>query len=187
MRVISGSLKGHRLRAVGRGNVRPTSQRVREAVFDILPMDLSGVRVLDLYAGVGAMGIEAVSRGALFCVFVDSDHQAAKTIKDNVTALGLREKGRVMNKRAGPALKLLNADGERFDLVLVDPPYKSGDHDKIMRLMSELDILTEEAIIVVEHDPASKIEESYDPLVRYDHREYGKTAVSFYKRSETSS
>jgi len=182
MRIISGQKKGMRLKV--RGRARPTGGKVRAAVFNILVHDLSGVRVLDLFAGTGAMGMEALSRGAELAVMVDSSRDSARAIRDNLESLGLSERARVMEKKAGPALKLLEAEGESFGLVFMDPPYGGNEAGRTLRLLSGLSLLEPEAVVVVEHHPGAGLSETYGDLSRTDLRTYGGTAVSFYERTE---
>ena len=182
MRIISGSHRGRRLKSKTGGKLRPTSDRVREAVFNILPPDLSEVLALDLYAGTGALGIEALSRGAFAAVFVDASHDAVKTIKDNLTDFGLDQEGRIVNKRALAALRMLADEGKKFDLVFADPPYRNDEPQRVMEALAELDLLSAEAVVVIEHEPEAKIAVVYGDLNRTDYREYGGTAVSFFER-----
>ncbi len=184
MRVIAGTLKGRKLK-VGRGKLRPTSSRVRTAIFNILPYDLADALVLDLYAGTGAMGIEALSRRAREVVFVDHSRDSARALKDNLVALDLLKCSRTFNKRASAAVKLLAAEGERFDLAFLDPPYQTNEADKLMSLLAEIEVLSAEAVVVVEHDDGRELQESYGALARFDRRRYGATAVSFYQAKET--
>jgi len=184
MRVIAGALKGRKLKAGDRGKVRPTSDRVRTAIFNILPRDLSGVLALDLYAGAGALGIEAISRGAESAVFVDSGRESARMIEYNVDALGLSDRTRLIKKRVEPAIKILAAEGGAFDLIFMDPPYQSGRIDKVMRLVAELGILVRGGMLVAEHGAGTVSPESVLGLARKDLREYGGTAVSFYELGE---
>jgi len=184
MRVISGAYKGRKLKVRNNNKVRPTSGRVRAAVFDILAFDLADLAVLDLYAGTGAMGIEALSRGADLAVFVDAGRDSFRLFKENLEALGLKDRTRLMNKRAGPALKLLAAEEQRFDLVFIDPPYKIKEADKIMRLLSEMDVLDPGAMVVCENEDSRELSESYNTLTLTDRRQYGRTVVSFYEKGE---
>jgi 16S rRNA (guanine(966)-N(2))-methyltransferase RsmD len=184
MRVISGAYKGRRLKVGNNNKLRPTSGRARAAVFDILAFDLADLAVLDLYAGTGAMGIEALSRGAERAVFVDAGRDSFRLLKDNLKALGLDDRTLLMNKRAGPALKLLAAEERRFGLVFIDPPYKSREADKIMRLLSELDVLDPGATVVCENEDPGELSEKYNTLILTDRRQYGRTVVSFYEKGD---
>lgn len=187
MRVISGTCKGRRLKIRASDRLRPTADRVRAAIFDILHLDLLGKKILDLYAGTGAMGIEALSRGGHFAVFVDSGRDSVKLIKQNLESLGLEHESLLMNKKTVPALKLLAAEGMRFDLVFMDPPYQSDDAERAMKTISELDILSPAATLVVEHETGREPADGYGRLTLYDRRRYGGTAVSFYRFEEKES
>ncbi|HUT51783.1 MAG TPA: 16S rRNA (guanine(966)-N(2))-methyltransferase RsmD [bacterium] len=182
MRVTSGNNKGRRLKTRTGNQTRPTSDRVRAAIFDILPLDISGAVVLDLYSGSGAMGIEALSRGAGQALFVDSSRDSIRVIRENLELMGLGDRCRLMNKRAAPALRLLGAEGSRFDLVFLDPPYPSGEAKKALELLAGLDVLTDEAIVVAEHDVDHELGASFGPLARVARREYGRTVISFYEK-----
>lgn len=182
MRVIAGRLKGRKLLAGDGPLLRPTQERVREAVFNILPRDLEGARVLDLYAGVGAMGIEALSRGAALVILVDSGWEAAKSIKRNLEQLGLLDQARLIKKRVEPGLKILAAEGRKFDLIFMDPPYDRNETAKAMRSILELDILAPDGRLVVE--TGSSPPEDPPGLVLTDQRRYGGTTVSFYELKE---
>jgi 16S rRNA (guanine966-N2)-methyltransferase len=181
MRIIGGQLKGRKLKVAEAKGLRPTTDRVRSAVFNILRMDYSEKRVLDLFAGTGAMGIEAISRGALDAVFVDSGRDSVKMLRRALKEFGITEQGRIMNKKASPALKLLEADEQKFDLVFMDPPYKSVEAEKVLKQLAGLDVLKDEAVIVVEHGNDKEMPEDISRLKQYDQRRYGGTTVTFYE------
>ncbi len=183
MRVIAGSLKGRKL-MMKKGAIRPTSDKVRSAIFNILPRDLSEAVVLDLFAGTGAMGIEAISRGALRAVFVDSGRDSARLLARNIEETGVTERARVIHRNAAGALKLLRGYGERFDLVFIDPPYGGGEAEKVMNLIGEPGLLNNGAVVVVEHDASSETASGYGTLELTDRRKYGRTAASFYEIKE---
>ena len=124
MRVIAGSAKGRRLFAPKGTETRPTSDRVKESLFNILGERVIGGAVLDLYAGSGALGIEALSRGAARAVFVDAEKAAIETIRRNVEGAGFSDRATIRRASAKTALRDLTADGERFDLIFLDPPYR---------------------------------------------------------------
>ncbi len=164
--------------------VRPTSGRARSAMFDILGGDFSGLFVLDLFCGSGALGIEALSRGAHSAVFVDSGHNAAVNIKKNLDAVGLMDQARIMPKKAAAALKLLAAQDHKFDLVFMDPPYKSRETGKMLRLLHELGLLNRGAEIVVEHDADNPLQDTCTGIELFNRRSYGRTTLSFYRNKE---
>jgi 16S rRNA (guanine966-N2)-methyltransferase len=175
MRVIAGAYKGRRLQAPPGASTRPTSDRVREALFSILG-DVSGARVLDLYAGSGALGIEALSRGAAEVVFVEQSRPAADVIRANLRAVGDPD----AKIRSEDALAYLTrAPGEPpFDLVFADPPYSSatrlGGH--LSRLLPA--ILTEDSLTVTESDKRAPLELAL-PLI--DERTYGDTRIAIHR------
>lgn len=171
MRVVAGAFRGRRLQAPGRGT-RPTADRVREALFSVLG-DVTGARVLDLFAGSGALGIEALSRGADEATFVESDARAAATIRRNVEALGAR--GTVQRS---DALAFLRSAGRTYDLVLIDPPYDSA--SRLAGPLAELlpPRLSDDARIVTESDKRTPLELPF-PLLR--ERTYGDTRLLVYR------
>ncbi|WP_437754918.1 16S rRNA (guanine(966)-N(2))-methyltransferase RsmD [Sorangium sp. So ce1389] len=181
MRVIAGRLGGRRLAAPRGEGTRPTADRVREALFSSLG-DVTGALVCDLYAGTGALGIEALSRGARRAVFVESGRPALATLRENLAALGLDEATRVVPLPVERALELLRDEGP-FDLALLDPPYAAlaKAAAAAARLAGPLGLLAPAGRLVLEHarrDPSPEIAGLTCDAVRT----YGDTAVSFYTR-----
>ncbi|WP_437926623.1 16S rRNA (guanine(966)-N(2))-methyltransferase RsmD [Sorangium sp. So ce291] len=181
MRVIAGRLGGRRLAAPRGEGTRPTADRVREALFSSLG-DVTGALVCDLYAGTGALGIEALSRGARRAVFVESGRPALATLRENLAALGLDEAARVVPLPVERALELLRDEGP-FDLALLDPPYAAlaKAAAAAARLAGPLGLLAPAGRLVLEHarrDPSPEIA----GLTCAALRTYGDTAVSFYTR-----
>jgi len=152
MRVIAGQAHGQRLKAPRGTATRPTSARVRESIFSRLAarLDFGGLAVLDLFAGSGALGIEALSRGAQSAAFVDSSRAAAAAIRDNLEALELRPRCRVLCLDARRALGELARQGTRFDLVMCDAPYQQGLSTEILARLCDLDLLAFGAWVVLE-------------------------------------
>jgi 16S rRNA (guanine966-N2)-methyltransferase len=176
MRIVGGSLGGRVLRAPQGAATRPTSEKVREAIFNILP-DVVGTHVLDLFAGSGALGIEALSRGAAHATFVDFGKQPLQNIRGNLTELGLDPRATVVN---GDAVAAAARPGPApWDLVFIDPPYAS---DLAIRAAQALAHLAAGATIVIEHDRRHAPPEHLGSLVRSDERRYGDTLVSFFQR-----
>lgn len=179
MRVVAGRLRGRPLAAPDDGRIRPTSDRVREALFNILAHGIEGfelddVRALDLFAGTGALGIEAISRGAQFCLFVEEDIEARALIRRNIEAFGLTGEARIYRRdatRLGPALPR-----ERFGLVLADPPYGKGLGEKALRAAAEGGWLDDGALAVLEERADVQVAwpEGFDAI---DTRTWGDTAV----------
>lgn len=187
MRVISGTAKGRRLRAPKGRDLRPTAARVKEALFDILPHDLCGFRVLDFFAGTGNLSVEALSRGATEAVLVDSSRGAGRAIRENLRTLGFADKSKVWILPVLKSARLLARRGEKFDLILADPPYEKDWVGKVLRAIAQEGLLREAGILVVEHSVREEVEKNYGPLVLRDQRRYGATLLSFfgYRSPET--
>src|SRR2546426_7496747 len=130
MRVISGQAKGHRLKVPKGRAVRPTAGRVKEALFNILPHDLSGLRVLDLFAGTGNLSAEALSRGAAAAILVDFSPKAGRTIRENLRMLGFSDRSELWTVSVLQSVRLLSRRGETFDLIFFDPPYRLEDRNR---------------------------------------------------------
>lgn len=178
MRIIAGSLKGRRLAPV-RGRMRPTAAKVREAVFNILGAAVSGARVLDLFAGTGALGIEALSRGAAAALFVETHPQSLQVLRRNLTDLDLGDRSRVWPMPVHAALKKLAGREEPFDLAFLDPPY-GGEAAAAVSALGSAGVLRPGAWAVVEHSRRETLPEACGSLQRQEVRRYGETLVAFY-------
>ena len=182
MRIIAGALGGRRLRAPAGDSTRPTSDRVREALFSILGPPPEGAQVLDLCAGAGALGLEALSRGAAGAVFVDQDRKAIDALRANIDTLGLQDRSQVHRGDARSVLRRLNG---KFHWIFADPPYRSGLAGPLLaELGADGRLLADGAVVVVEHDRRLPPADRHGCLVRTDLRRYGDTEVSFFRRSE---
>lgn len=184
MRVIAGELRGRRLLAVP-GSVRPTADRVREAIFSRLGA-VSGARVLDLYAGTGALGIEALSRGAKHATFVDRAPSALASLRRNLARFGLRERARVIRADAVVALERFARGRDRFDLVAIDPPYASDEAQRALCALARARVLAAGAVVVVE----TATRHSLDPvsgLLVEDERSYGGTQITQLRAGDRES
>lgn len=184
MRIVAGIARGRRLEAPAGSGTRPTSDRIRESIFNILGQRFEGGAVLDLYAGSGAMGLEAISRGADRAVLVEMDRKAAEVCEKNAASLGFGERVRVIRSDAAGALRTLAGRGDRFDLVFLDPPYAEGPAPALESL-GTLGLLAPGGRIVAEHGRRQPPREAYGSLVRTSLREFGEPAVSFYEREES--
>jgi 16S rRNA (guanine966-N2)-methyltransferase len=179
MRIIAGAFKGRRLAPV-KGLIRPTAAKVREALFSILGPAVEDVRVLDLFAGTGALGIEALSRGAAVTVFVEDHPESLKVLRRNLAALGLTDRTTVWPLPVTTALKKLAGRGERFGLAFLDPPYGGGDAVAALSALASLNLLWPGARVVVEHSRRESLPESCGALTRLEVRRYGDTQVAIY-------
>ncbi len=175
LRVTGGRLGGRRLRSPS-GGLRPTADRVREALFARLG-ELSGVAVLDLYAGTGVLGVEAVSRGADAVVYVEHAPRCLAAIRANLEALGIEAVSRVIADDVPRAVRRLGRSGERFDLLLLDPPYASDEARRALEAVSESGVLAEGAMVVVEHGKRHALP-AVAGLVVLDTRRYGDTVIT---------
>ncbi len=183
MRIIAGALKGRSLAPV-KGRIRPTAAKVREAIFNILGPAVTGIRVLDLFAGTGALGIEALSRGATAAVFVEEHPGALKVLRRNLTDLGLMDRSAVWPLPVAAALKKLAGRGERFGLAFLDPPYGGGAAVAALGALAVFDLLLPGAPVVVEHSRRETLPEVCGQLERLEVRRYGDTQVAFYLVAE---
>lgn len=188
MRVITGSAKGRRLKTTAARGTRPTADRVKEGIFSMLEsrVDLRGARVLDLFAGSGALGIEALSRGAAECVFVEAARDATRALRDNLASCGLSERSRVLQTAATTALRRLANDGVRFDGVVLDPPYGQGLVAKTLAALVAARIVAPAGWVLVEHHLDEPPPEAPWPYLTKPHR-YGKTAVTLLRVPEERS
>jgi len=185
MRVVGGRCKGRRLVPVKGLSTRPTSDKVREAVFDILQSRSPCERALDLFAGTGAMGIEALSRGASGAVFVDSDNAAVGVIYKNLASCGLENCSRVMKRDVKSALRSLARSGDRFDLIFVDPPYASTLSAEALKEIDSLHLLAPGGTVVVECSRRGPLPpDELEGIRLADERGYGDTIVRFYEEKD---
>lgn len=182
MRVISGTAKGRHLKAVPGMGTRPTTDKVKEAIFSMIGPYFDGGMVLDLFAGTGGLGIEALSRGMDRAVFVDMDKKSIDVVRENLAACRLEQVAEVYRNEAERALKVLaKKEGEnRFELVFLDPPYRMKTADKLMEEMHSLGLLAPEAVVLVEHASDFRYPEVFGPFVCRRLALYGETAVAIY-------
>jgi 16S rRNA (guanine966-N2)-methyltransferase len=179
MRIIAGEFRGRRLAAV-KGRIRPTSDKVREAIFSILGPQVLEAAVLDLFAGTGALTLEALSRGARDAVLVEEQPAALSVLRQNVEALGLTGRVRVLALPVAGALRKLAALGPKFSLVFLDPPYGRGLALQTLTALETSGLLRPEAWIVAEHSHREDLPEHLGRLILRQARRYGDTAVTFY-------
>ncbi|MBQ2062583.1 MAG: 16S rRNA (guanine(966)-N(2))-methyltransferase RsmD [Oscillospiraceae bacterium] len=179
MRVITGSARGRRLKELEGMETRPTTDKVKEGMFSIIQFDIEGRRALDLFAGTGQLGIEALSRGAAECVFVDRRADAVELIRENVKLCALEENARI---RKGDALTYLRS-GEKFDLVFLDPPYATDLLDQALEAITGFDICRAHGIIIAESAADHVLPAVQPPYRLYREYRYGKIKLTVYHRS----
>ncbi len=178
MRVITGTAKGRRLITLEGDDIRPTSDKVKGAVFNSIQFDIEGRKVLDLFAGSGSLGIEALSRGAEKAVFVDLNRQAIKVINENLVHCRLSDKASVFN---GDSISFLKTTREKFDIVFIDPPYNKGLSQKALSLCPE--IMNDGGIIVCETAINEELPQSVGVYTVTKLDKYSKTRLAIYRYS----
>ncbi|MCX7751036.1 MAG: 16S rRNA (guanine(966)-N(2))-methyltransferase RsmD [Candidatus Bipolaricaulota bacterium] len=181
MRIGGGAYRGQRLQGPRGAGIRPLRDRVRLALFDLLRDLVPGARFLDLYAGTGAVGLEALSRGASHAVFVDASPGAARVIRENVRRLGCADRAEVLERDAFSALRAFAREGRQFDLAFVGAPYGTGLAAQTAELLGELHPLVPGAVVVVESFHKEPIADRYGPLMLELRRRYGETVLSLYR------
>ena len=182
MRIISGELGGRWIKGGGkRSSLRPTSNRVKETLFDILGERVSGAKVLDLFAGTGNLGLEALSRGARESTFIDSSPSSVKIIRENIDHLGISTRSRVLQGDASILLRRLHRWDERFDLIFADPPYPIGITQKILNQIAYS--LPPGGIFILQHHKKVLPEADSECGIRkIRERQFGETVLTFYKK-----
>ncbi len=184
LRVISGEARGIKLKALKGTNTRPTSDKVKESIFNILAPYIEESRVLDMFSGTGNLGIEAVSRGAASAYLIEKNKKCYDIIKENIYKTKLSDKIKPIIKDIYSALKVLSRAEEKFDIIFMDPPYLKGFIIPCLEEIMNLDLLNIEGIIVIEHDVEDILPRTRASLVRFKEKKYGTTMVSFYCREE---
>ena len=174
-------MRGRNLAILKGLDIRPSSDLVRQAIFNLIGHDISGLLVLDLFAGTGVLGIEALSRGALRALFIDDSEQAVKIIKKNLRLCGYESLGSVIKKDLGKGLprgpSYLN---RKFDLVFIDPPYGKALIPPLLKELSEKDVLKPSAIVVSKSSKLDKVHTTYGDLTMVNSKYYGQTNISIY-------
>ena len=179
MRVITGKARGVQLKTPEGMLTRPTADRVKEALFSIINFDLPGAAVLDLFGGTGQLGIEALSRGANSAVFVDQREDACKIIRENLRRTKLESQGRVVRS---DYLDYLRRSREKFDIILLDPPYAEVFLENVLKCITEIDILKSDGIIVAERPVEKELPFEFEGFTRSKDYKYGKTLLTIYRK-----
>ncbi|HOP73746.1 MAG TPA: 16S rRNA (guanine(966)-N(2))-methyltransferase RsmD [Bacillota bacterium] len=184
MRVISGKYRGRTIQGPKHKGLRPTADRVKEALFNIIGARIDGAVMLDLFAGTGGVGIEALSRGAQAVVFSDVNPQSIKLLRQNLAFLDPEDNVRVLQLRAEKTLELMAKEKQQFDLIFVDPPYEAGLFDKTIRSIKALDLLKTDGILVIEHPDKMRDFLDETPFELVSTRTYGDIALTFLVHSK---
>ena len=179
MRVITGSAKGRRLDELPGLDTRPTTSRVKEGLFSAIQFDIEGRRVLDLFAGTGQLGIECLSRGAVFCDFVDSAPAAMKIVRKNVSVCGFEDRAAFHGRDFAAFLSRCR---EKYGLIFLDPPYASGNLERALEQITAIDILAGNGIIACESPAEHTMPEPAAPYEKSGEYRYGKIKVTLYRR-----
>lgn len=179
VRVISGSARGLKLNTPGDDRVRPTTDRVKESMFNIVQDWVYDSQVLDLFAGSGALGIEALSRGASQAVFCDNSLDSIKIIKSNIEKARVVDRSQIVSGDYKRCLRDMEAKNQSFDMIFVDPPYYEGLFEEVLDTIRSCKILKKDGIVIVEHDAKRPIGQ-VEGLEVYKEKKYGITMLTFY-------
>jgi len=183
LRVISGLKKGHKLKAPKGMDVRPTEDRIKESLFNILRYIDEDSIVLDAFGGSGSIGIEFLSRGAKVCYFIDNSYESIEIIKDNLNHTNFMEQSIVFKNDIMVSIKSFGEKKIRFDYIYLDPPFRQeGLIHKLLDSISFEDILKDNGIIIIEHEKELKLEDNINEFLKFDYRKYGSKSLSFYKK-----
>ncbi|QSQ09832.1 Ribosomal RNA small subunit methyltransferase D [Koleobacter methoxysyntrophicus] len=180
MRVISGEIRGKRLKSPKGKKIRPTSNKVKEAIFNILGQKIVDCIFLDLFAGTGNIGIEALSRGAQKAVFVDNNFRSVKLIKYNLVMTGFADRSMVIQKNSFKVIEVLGKKHEKFDIIFMDPPYDMEGISGLLEEIYEKRILKDSGIILIEHRNNKKLPEQVKGFIKIREKLYGDTCISFF-------
>lgn len=180
MRVITGKARGVQLKTPDGMLTRPTTDRVKEALFSIIHFNIPGAKVLDLFGGTGQLGIEALSRGAKSAVFIDAREESCKLIKENLKRTKLEQDGRVIRS---DYLDYLNRCREQYSIIFLDPPYAEVFLENALKRITEIDILESNGIIVTERPLGKELPWDFEGYTRSKDYKYGKTLLTIYRKA----
>lgn len=185
MRIVAGTFRSRQLKSLKGLALRPTSDMLRETLFNILGLRVDGCRFLDLFAGTGAVGIEAISRGATSAIFVENHHAAVRLIHENLASLEIKSQARVIAFDVTAAIaKLDHEHAPTVDFVFLDPPYANEkDYDRTLRALEKSSLLTESTIVIVEHRKSFELPASIGRFERLRLLRQGDAALTFYRRA----
>jgi 16S rRNA (guanine(966)-N(2))-methyltransferase RsmD len=184
MRIITGIAKGRVILAPEGLDTRPTSDRVKEALFNIISKKVPASKVLDLFAGTGNLGLEALSRGAETCIFAEKNNSTYKILEKNVDNLGFGGNCELYKMDAIELLSNLGKRNKKYDIIFLDPPYSMGLVEKSIELINKQMLLAENGIIISEHDEGENVQGNLGNLINYRTEKYGRTKIYFWHREE---
>lgn len=180
MRVITGKVKGFKLKAPKGLNTRPTTDKVKESIFNILGFIKQESIVLDLFSGSGGIGIEFLSRGANECFFIDKDIESIKVIKENLEKTNFLNLSHVHKKDVFLSLNILCEKGIKFDYIFMDPPYNIGLSSLVLEEIDKKALLKKDGVLIVEHESKLELLHELNTIIKIDNRKYGDISASFY-------
>ena len=184
MRVISGKVRGLKLNTPKNQDVRPTTDRVKENLFNMINSYIMDSNILDLFAGTGSLGIECLSRGAKNCVFIDISKESIAIVKSNIKKARVENESLVLNLDFKDAVSRLQSQKNKFDVIFMDPPYYKEMFVDALEKIDNANLLDEEGIIVVEHDTKDILPDKVNRLEKTKDKKYGNTTLTFYKMEE---
>lgn len=184
MRVIAGKYRGRTLQGPKHKGLRPTADRVKEALFNIIGSRIIGADFLDLFAGTGGIGIEALSRGAASSVFSDMNPQSIKLLRHNLSLLEPDEKVILLQSRADKTIEILAKEQKTFDLIFLDPPFDAGLLEETIKLVQHYHLLREKGWLIAEHPDRIELFKTESPLIKEDTRNYGDICLTFFSNSD---
>ena len=184
MRVISGKARGLKLNTPKNDDVRPTTDRVKESLFNMINSYIMESDILDLFAGTGSLGIECLSRGANQCIFVDNSKESINIVKSNIKKARVENESIVLNLDFKSAINSLSSKNKQFDVIFMDPPYYKNMFSDALSAVDNNNLLKEDGIIVVEHDTVDKFPDNMGRLYKSREKKYGNTTLTFYKLEE---
>ena len=177
MKVISGTLKGRNIEGYNIDGTRPTMDRVKESIFSTIQDYIKESTILDLFAGSGQLGIEAISNGAKSCYFIDNNKEVINVLNKNINNLNISNKSKVF---LSDWKKFLNNTNTKFDIIFIDPPYKYNVYEKILEKIISLNLLNKNGLIIIEYQNLT-LKEKYQNLILYKEKKYGNKSVNIYK------
>ncbi|SFH51005.1 16S rRNA (guanine(966)-N(2))-methyltransferase RsmD [Tindallia magadiensis] len=182
MRIISGVAKGHKIKAPKGDLVRPTTDRVKESVFNTIQHKVISSIVIDLFAGSGGLGIECISRGAAHVYFVEWSSGHVKCIKENLIKARLETSATILHQEVSLAIRQLYQNKIQADIIFLDPPYQQQLVNPTLELISKYELLSEDGIIVVEHSKAEILSKKIEALIQTKQKKYGDSMISYFKK-----